>query len=188
MGGGEEEIEMTSDEEEIEISEKHDEDHMEEAKDKDMDEAKSKDDMDEMKSKKAYEAKMPSQAELETMGEAKAELKEAIDVITTLKTELNEVNLLNAKLLYVNKLFRNKTLTEAQKVKVINAFDRAESVKEVKNIFETIKDGITNQAKKPIQENRGFASKAAGVAPSKQPIVEGDNFVARMQKLAGIIN
>jgi len=118
-----------------------------------------------------------------------AELNEAIGVITTLKSELNEVNLLNAKLLYVNKLFRNKTLTEAQKVKVINAFDRAESVKEVKNIFETIKDAITPVAKKPIQENRGFASKAAGVAPkAKQPIVEGDNFVSRMQKLAGIIN
>jgi hypothetical protein len=161
---------MTSDEEEIEIDEK---------KDADMDEAK-KADMD--------EEKMPSQAEMETMGETKAELNEAIEVIKTLKSELNEVNLLNAKLLYVNKLFRNKTLTEAQKVKVINAFDRAETVKEVKNIFETIKDSITTNAKKSIQENRGFASKAAGVAPQKQPIVEGDDFVARMQKLAGIIN
>jgi len=171
-GGGEsEEIEMTSDSEEIEIDE--------EMKDKDMDEAK-KADMD--------EEKMPSQAEMETMGETKAELNEAIEVIKTLKSELNEVNLLNAKLLYVNKLFRNKSLTESQKVKVINAFDRAETVKEVKNIFETIKEGITNEVKKPIQENRGFASKAAGVAPQKQPIVEGDDFVARMQKLAGIIN
>ena len=173
MGGGEEseEMVMTSDEEEIEIDE--------EMKDKDMDEAK-KADMD--------EEKMPSQAEMETMGETKAELNEAIEVIKTLKSELNEVNLLNAKLLYVNKLFRNKTLTEAQKVKVINVFDRAETVKEVKNIFETIKDSITTNAKKSIQENRGFASKAAGVAPQKQPIVEGDDFVARMQKLAGIIN
>ena len=163
MGGGEEseEIEMTSDEEEIEISEKKDDETMEE---------------------------VSSQTEIETMGETKAELNEAIEVIKTLKSELNEVNLLNAKLLYVNKLFRNKSLTEAQKVKVINAFDRAETVKEVKNIFETIKDGITNEVKKPIQENRGFASKAAGVAPQKQPIVEGDDFVARMQKLAGIIN
>lgn len=177
MGGGEEdeEIEMTSDEEEIEISEKKSDD-MDEAKDKDMDEAKSKDDMD--------EEKIPTQA----IGETKAELNEAIEVIKTLKTELNEVNLLNAKLLYVNKLFRNKTLTEAQKVKVINAFDRAESVKEVKNIFETIKDAITSEAKKSIQENRGFASKAAGVATKKQPIVEGNDFVSRMQKLAGIIN
>ena len=119
------------------------------------------------------------------MDETKAELNEAINVIKTLKSELNEVNLLNAKLLYVNKLFRNKNLTEAQKVKVINSFDKAESVKEVKNLFETIKDAVVT-TKKPVNESKGFASKAAGVAP-KAPIVESDNFVARMQKLAGII-
>ena len=122
----------------------------------------------------------------EDVKEVKAELNEAVNVINTLKSELNEVNLLNAKLLYVNKLFRSKTLTEAQKVKVINAFDRAESVKEVKNIFETIKDAVTTETKKPVNESRSFASKAAGVAP-KKPIVESNDFVARMQKLAGII-
>jgi len=122
----------------------------------------------------------------EDVKEVKAELNEAITVINTLKSELNEVNLLNAKLLYVNKLFRSKTLTESQKVKVINAFDRAESVKEVKNIFETIKDAVTTETKKPVNESRSFASKAAGVAPQK-PIVENNDFVARMQKLAGII-
>jgi hypothetical protein len=86
----------------------------------------------------------------------------------------------------VNKLFRSKTLTESQKVKVINAFDRAETVKEVKNIYETIKDAVTAETKKAMNESKGFASKAAGVAPQK-PIVENNDFVARMQKLAGII-
>jgi prolyl oligopeptidase PreP (S9A serine peptidase family) len=129
------------------------------------------------------ETKVEEKKEVE---EVKAELNEAITVINTLKSELNEVNLLNAKLLYVNKLFRSKTLTESQKVKVINAFDRAESVKEVKNIFETIKDAVTTETKKPVNESRSFASKAAGVAP-KKPIVESNDFVARMQKLAGII-
>jgi len=134
---------------------------------------------------------MGAEDELELEGkkeveENKAELNEAIKVIKILKSELNEVNLLNAKLLYVNKLFRNKTLTESQKVKVINAFDRAESVREVKNIFETLKEGITTStAKKPMNESRSFASKAVGVAPKTQ-IVEGNDFVARMQKLAGI--
>jgi len=123
----------------------------------------------------------------EKVDEEKAELNEAIKVIETLKSELNEVNLLNAKLLYVNKLFRSKTLTENQKVKVINAFDRAESVKEVKNIFETIKDAVTTDTKKTVNESRSFASKSAGVAPKKQPIVESNDFVSRMQKLAGII-
>jgi len=116
------------------------------------------------------------------------ELEEAMSTITQLRSELNEVNLLNAKLLYVNKLFKSKNLTEAQKVKVINAFDRAETVKETKNIFETLQESLTaTQAKKnPIKESLSFASKPAGVADRK-PIVENNDFVARMQKLAGII-
>jgi hypothetical protein len=116
------------------------------------------------------------------------ELKEAMSTISQLRSELNEVNLLNAKLLYVNKLFKSKNLTEAQKVKVINAFDRAETVKETKNIFETLQESLTaTQAKKnPIKESLSFASKPAGVADRK-PIVENNDFIARMQKLAGII-
>jgi hypothetical protein len=114
------------------------------------------------------------------------ELEEAMNTIATLRSELNEVNLLNAKLLYVNKLFKSKNLTEAQKVKVINAFDRAETVKETKNIFETLKESLNTPVKGAIKESLSFASKAAGVADRK-PIVENNDFVARMQKLAGII-
>lgn len=116
-----------------------------------------------------------------------AELEEAMSTIATLRADLNEVNLLNAKLLYVNKLFKSKNLTEAQKVKVINAFDRAETVREAKNVFETLTESLSaEKAKSQIKESLSFASKAAGVA-DRQPIVEGNDFVARMQKLAGII-
>ncbi len=115
-----------------------------------------------------------------------AELEEAMTTISTLRSELNEVNLLNAKLLYVNKLFKAKNLTEAQKVKVISAFDRAETVREAKNVFETLTESLA-AVKNPIKESLSFASKAAGVAPSKQPIVENDDFMLRMQKIAGII-
>lgn len=116
-----------------------------------------------------------------------AELEEAMNTIAALRSDLNEVNLLNAKLLYVNKLFKSKNLTEAQKVKVINAFDRAETVREAKNVFETLTESLSaEKAKSQIKESLSFASKAAGVA-DRQPIVEGNDFVARMQKLAGII-
>jgi len=116
------------------------------------------------------------------------ELEEAIKTIATLRSELNEVNLLNAKLLYVNKLFKAKNLTESQKVKVINAFDRAETVKEAKNVFETLNESLTTEkAKSQIKESLSFASKAAGVADRK-PIMENiDSTTARWQKLAGII-
>ena len=115
------------------------------------------------------------------------ELEEAMNTIATLRSELNEVNLLNAKLLYVNKLFKAKNLNEAQKVKVINAFDRAETVREAKNVFDTLNESLNaEKAKSQIKESLSFASKSAGVS-DRQPIMEGDDFVNRMQKLAGII-
>jgi hypothetical protein len=111
------------------------------------------------------------------------ELEEANATIEELRQSLQEVNLLNAKYLYMNKLFKAKTLTESQKVKVINALDRATSVTEVKNTFETLKESF--ESKKQLKESIGFASQAAGIAP-KQPIIEQDNMMSRWQKLAGI--
>ena len=120
--------------------------------------------------------------------EAKSkELEEAFEAIKVLKQELSEVNLLNSKLLYVNKIFRNKNLTESQKVKVLSAFDKATSVKETKIIYETLNEGLVSKTtKSSIKESLGMASKPAGVAP-KQPIVESDQMVQRFQKLAGIL-
>jgi hypothetical protein len=121
------------------------------------------------------------------MGES-VELAEALKAIKILRKELNEVNLLNSKLLYVNKIFRNKNLTESQKVKVLSAFDKATSVRETKIIYETLNEGLVSKitTKSSIKESLGMASKPAGVAP-KQPIVESDQMVQRFQKLAGIL-
>jgi len=129
--------------------------------------------------------------EVKKMKEAKdkdeKELKEAYDALESIKTELNEVNLFNAKLLYTNKIFKAKNLTESQKVKVLAAFDKAASVKEAKLVYETLSEGFVNK-KAPVNESliRGGASKAAGVA-AKTPIMEADSQILRMQKLAGII-
>jgi len=111
------------------------------------------------------------------------ELEEAKSTIETLRQNLQEVNLLNAKYLYMNKLFKSKSLTESEKVKVINALDRAVSVKEVKNTYETLKESFV--PKKQLKESIGFASQPAGIAP-KKPIIEQDNMLNRWQKLAGI--
>jgi|TARA_R110002073_G_scaffold7911_3_gene44289 hypothetical protein len=118
----------------------------------------------------------------------KMRFKEALSEIDALKVELNEVNLLNAKLLYTNKIFKAKNLSEGKKVKVLKAFDKATTVKEAKVIFETLNEGLSSKmTKTSINEVKGSASKAMGMAPTaKQPIVENAAF-ARMQKLAGII-
>jgi hypothetical protein len=115
-----------------------------------------------------------------------SELAEAIETINTLKSELNEINLLNSKLLYTNKIFKAKNLTESQKVKVLTAFDKAETVKEVKLVFETLQEGLERVAKKElVRESKGFASKSIGTSP-KQPVVEVNPVFERMKKLAGL--
>jgi len=116
----------------------------------------------------------------------KEELEEAYAAIETLKEELNTINLLNAKLLYTNKIFKSKTLNENQKVKVLSSFDKAKNVGEVKMVYETLNEGI-KVAKNTIKENLGRASKSTITPTKKQPIVESNDVFKRMQKLAGII-
>jgi hypothetical protein len=118
--------------------------------------------------------------------EVEAKLEEAYAAIETVKSDLNEVNLLNAKLLYTNKIFRAKNLTESQKVKVLAAFDKAATTKEAKLVFETLSEGL-NEKKSSVNESMiGGASKVAGIAPTKKPILEVNNQFARWQTLAGI--
>ena len=116
------------------------------------------------------------------------EVTNALAEVEELKKELNEVNLLNAKLLYTNKIFRDKNLTEDKKVKVLKAFDKASTVKEAKVIFETLNEGLISKAKAPVNEVKGSASKVMGTASTtKKPIVESNEMVDRFKKLAGII-
>jgi len=124
--------------------------------------------------------------DMEEAKKEKDEMKEAIETIETLRAELHEQNLLNAKLLYVNKIFKAKNLSESQKLKVIASFDKATTPKQAKELFESIQKSDLGASKKSsIKESIGFASKAAGVAP-KTTIVESNDVIARIQKLANI--
>ena len=123
------------------------------------------------------------------------ETKKALDAV---KGELNEVNLLNSKLLYVNRIFKANQLDEAQKLRVVETLDNATNTKEAKLIYETIKDTfrVANSKKvssknktRSLQENfKGIASKSTGqsTAPRKAIISESDNMINRFQKLANI--
>ena len=111
------------------------------------------------------------------------EALELDETIKTLKSELNEINLLNAKLLYTNKIFRNKSLTESQKVKVLTAFDKATTKQEAQLVYETLLESLkVSTTKAPIKESMGSASKVLGGVTSK-PIIENDAF-SRMRELA----
>ena len=116
------------------------------------------------------------------------DLEEAYNVIRFLKGKINEVNLLNAKLLFSNKLFRNHSMNENQKMKVIENFDRASNLREVKLVFATLSESFSwspSRTKRSIKES--YASKSsASTAPSKKVISEGNDLAARWKKLANL--
>jgi len=144
--------------------------------------------LDEMTKKEKAEGddrKKDDKIEAET---EKMRFKEALDEFDALKVELNEVNLLNAKLLYTNKIFKSKNLSEDKKVRVLKAFDKASSVKEAKVVFETLNEGLASKAIPKYNTVKGAASKATGViTEAKKPIIESNDVYNRMRKLAGLI-
>jgi hypothetical protein len=142
------------------------------------------------------EEKVDEKIEDEKVDESlQAELNEAMSTVQYLRDQLNEVNLLNAKLLYTNKLFNQFNLDQKQKLKVVETFDLAKSIREVKLSYTILSESYslggsvvkkTNTTAKTITE--GLASKpVASTAPKKELIVENSNVMAsRFQKLAGI--
>ena len=116
---------------------------------------------------------------------AEARLREAYAVIKFLRSKINEVNLLNSKLLFSNKLFRKHSLNEKQKMTVIENFDRASSLREVKLVYATLCESLRTTKIKQIKES--FASKpTASTRPSKPILNEGDDMANRLRKLAGL--
>jgi hypothetical protein len=124
----------------------------------------------------------------ETESEKEVELEEAYNVIRYLKDKINEVNLLNAKLLYSNKLFKAYDLNERQKMKVIENFDRANNMREVKLVYTTLTESFKSpNVKKVVKES--FASKPVGSTKPKSDnvLTEGTELANRFKKLAGLI-
>ncbi len=115
------------------------------------------------------------------------DLEEAYKVIKFLRSKINEVNLLNAKLLFSNKLFRNYPLSESQKMKVIENFDRAQSLREVKLVFGTLAESFASSKTKRTVVKESYASKASrSTAPKKEILSEGNALAARWKKLANL--
>ena len=123
----------------------------------------------------------------EEASETEADLDEAYKVIKFLRSKINEVNLLNAKLLFSNKLFRNHSLNESQKMKVIENFDRAQTLREVKLVFATLAESfkINGKRKRTIKES--YASRPTRTTrPNRSILSEGNTLANRWKKLAGL--
>ena len=191
------EAEMADEDEEVEEGYHDDEEEKDESvseemededmEDEDMDEEIDLDEIIKALTEEEEEGEEEEEKAEEAMVPA-AELDEYKQTVQYLKDKLSEVNLLNAKLLYTNKLFRSRNVSEEQKMKVIEQFDRAANVREVKLVFTTFAESI---ARKPVNESAKRVSKASkpvASTESKKPIIgENTDFKSRMKKLANII-
>jgi hypothetical protein len=193
------ELEAEDEETEMEDEESEMEDEMMKEEDKDeeteMEDEKSEteDEMDdELNIESILNALKEEDEETEEEDEQdemyKEQLEEAYDTIKSLKSTLNEVNLLNAKLLFSNKLFKSQNLTESQKMRVIETFDRAHSLREVKLVYTTLAESLNTPVKTSRKvRTEGLASKAQKTTKPKQVIKEGNEMASRMRKLAGLL-
>lgn len=114
----------------------------------------------------------------------KKELEEAYNAIATMRDSLNEVNMLNAKLLFTNKLFKAHNLNEGQKVKVIDTFDRARTIREVKLVYATLSESFSS--KKTLVKESVASKPVASTKPTKIILSEGEQIANRFKKLAGL--
>ena len=139
---------------------------------------------------KALTEEEDAEEEADKVEELQAELKETREVVQFMRDKLNEVNLLNAKLLFSNKLFRAYGLNNNQKLKVVETFDRTKNLREVKLVYATLAESFKRPSK-PISESvsKGSSSKpVASTKPAKQEVLsEGAEMKARFKKLANIL-
>ena len=195
-------------EEELEESKEDDEDSVneeevveEEIVTEEDDEDEDKDEVDEQSSSsgigKGSGVKQASASDEEDPGKGKvhesveaiqSELNEYKEAVSFLRDKLHEVNILNAKLLYTNKLFKEYALSNDQKLKIVETFDRAQTTREIKLVYSTLAESFTGEKTVKKDVVKEFASKkTGGTAPSKKIISEENQVADRFRKLAGLI-
>ena len=150
-------------------------------------EEEDEEDIDHDEVLKALSEEEDEEEEVAEVAKLRSDLDEHRSVIETLRGKLNEVNLLNAKLLFTNKLFRKYGLNNEQKMKVVEQFDRAGTLREVKLVYSTLGESF-GTARKNINESKGAASKpVASTKSDKKVISEGNDLKDRFKKLANIL-
>lgn len=146
---------------------------------KDEDESDKEADLDEAKKKKEVKASDVNENKI-----LRKRLAETNKALATLRTELQEINLLNAKLMYATKIFRTYPLDSKQKDKILEAFDNTNSVNEAKIVFKTITNSFNISGKNKLREHKSFASKP--IKTTKREVVEESASVKRMKALANL--
>ena len=188
---------MEDDEDEEEVEEGDEEEEDEEDEEDEVEEGTEDLDLDAIL--REIEAELSDEDDTELAQEntkLQGELDEYRKAVELLRGKLNEVNLLNAKLLFTNKLFKGKELSQEQKIHVVETFDLAMTIREVKLLYATLAEATINVPAKKKQTTsstkviaEGIASKVVGGTAPTSEVIEEDQFAGfrnRMKQLAGI--
>ena len=109
------------------------------------------------------------------------------EVVESLKENVQDVNLSNARLLYTNRTLRNTSLNERQKERIVEAISKAGSVEEAKTIHETLQSTVSSTPKRgPKSLSEAITRPTSVIRASRKEEPKVDPFTARMRKLAGI--
>ena len=152
-------------------------------------EDKDEEDLDLDEVLKALTEEEDAEEEADKVEELKKEITETRNVVKFMRAKLNEVNLLNAKLLFSNKLFRAFGLNNDQKLKVVENFDRTTNLREVKLVYATLAESFKKPSKLSESVSKGSSSKpVASTKPANEEVLtEGQELKARFKKLANIL-
>ena len=123
----------------------------------------------------------------ESVNAMQKELNEYKEAVTFLREKLHEVNILNAKLLYTNRLFKEYVLSNGQKLKIVETFDRAQTTREIKLVYSTLAESFKNGDIKKTRVQESASQKTGTTKPTKKIITEESEVANRFKKLAGIL-
>ena len=123
----------------------------------------------------------------ESVSAMQNELNEYKEAVTFLREKLHEVNILNAKLLYTNRLFKEYVLSNDQKLKIVETFDRAQTTREIKLVYTTLAESFKNGDIKKGRVQESASQKTGTTKPTKKIITEESEVANRFKKLAGIL-
>jgi hypothetical protein len=88
--------------------------------------------------------------ELQILREKNEEYRKALNVF---RNKLNEVAVFNSNLAYATRLFTEHTTTKQEKINILRRFDSVETIKESKNLFQSLKEELSGNNSKPINES-----------------------------------
>ena len=123
----------------------------------------------------------------ESVNAMQKELNEYKEAVTFLREKLHEVNILNAKLLYTNRLFKEFVLSNGQKMKIVETFDRAQTTREIKLVYSTLAESFKNGDVKKSRVQESASQKTGTTKPTQKIITEESQVADRFKKLAGIL-